>query len=71
MKRISYQLLAGLTLCGLFSFCLAIDSFAGWKELKQLPTHRWGLEIAAVGTKVYAIGGQDDTPRYIKTKNTT
>ena len=66
MKRISYQLLAGLTLCGLFSFCLAIDSFAGWKELQQLPTHRWGLEIAAVGTKIYAIGGQDDTPQISK-----
>ena len=65
MKRRSYQLLAGL-ICGLFSFCLAIDSFAGWKELKQLPTHRWGLEIAAVGTKVYAIGGQDDTPEIHK-----
>ena len=66
MKRTSYQLLAGLTLCGLLSLCVAPDSVAGWKKLKPLPTHRWGLEIAAVGTKVYAIGGQDDTPQIHK-----
>ena len=66
MKRRRYQIVVGLILSGLLSLSFAAVSFAGWKKLKQVPTHRWGLEAAAVGTKIYAIGGQDDTPEISK-----
>ena len=66
MKRTSYQMLAGLILGGLLTFCFTTVSAAAWRKLKPMPTHRWGLEIAAVGNKIYAIGGQDDTPQISK-----
>ena len=66
MKRTSHQTLVGLMLCGLISLSFATLSSAAWKELKPMPTHRWGVEAAAVGMKIYAIGGQDDTPEISK-----
>ena len=64
MKRARHQMLAGLLLCGLFSFSAV--GFAGWGELEPVPTGRWGLAAAAVGGTVYAIAGQDDSPKISK-----
>ena len=57
-------MLAGLLLCGLFGF--SVVSFAGWSELEAVPTGRWGLAAAAVDDQVYAIAGQDDSPKISK-----
>lgn len=64
MKRERYQMLAGLLLCGLFGFSAA--SFAAWREVEAVPTGRWGLAAAGVDDKVYAIAGQDDSPKLSK-----
>ena len=57
-------MLAGLLLCGLFGFSAV--SFAGWREVEAVPTGRWGLAAAAVDDQVYAIAGQDDSPKTLK-----
>ena len=64
MKRARYQMLAGLVLCSLLGFSAA--GFGDWKELRPIPTGRWGLAAAAVGDTVYAIAGQDDSPKISK-----
>ena len=64
MKRTRYQMLTGLLLCGLFGFSAA--GFGAWKELEPVPKGRWGLAAAAVGDTVYAIAGQDDSPKISK-----
>ena len=64
MKRTRYHKLAGLLLCGMFGFSAV--SFAGWREAEAVPTGRWGLAAAAVDDKVYAIAGQDDSPKLSK-----
>ena len=64
MKRARYQMLAGLLLCSLFGF--SAPGFGAWRELEPVPTGRWGLAAAAVGDKVYAIAGQDDSPKISK-----
>ena len=64
MKRARYQMLVGLLLCGLFGFSAA--GFAAWRDLEPIPTGRWGLAAAAVGDTVYAIAGQDDSPKISK-----
>ena len=64
MKRTRYQMLVGLLLCGLFGFSAA--GFGAWRELEPIPTGRWGLAAAAVGDTVYAIAGQDDSPKISK-----
>ena len=64
MKRTRYQMLAGLVLCSLFGF--SAMGFAAWKALEPIPTGRWGLAAAAVGDTVYAIAGQDDSPKISK-----
>ena len=57
-------MLVGLLLCGLFGFSAV--SLAGWSEVEAVPTGRWGLAATAVGDKVYAIAGQDDSPKLSK-----
>lgn len=61
---ITCSVLTGLILCGFFGFSTV--SFGGretgWKVLKEMPTGRWGLVTGAVNGKIYAIGGQDETP---------
>ena len=64
MKQARYQMLVGLLLCGLFGFSAV--SLAGWSEVEAVPTGRWGLAATAVGDKVYAIAGQDDSPKLSK-----
>ena len=64
MKQARYQMLAGLLLCGLFGF--SAMGFAAWKKLEPVPTGRWGLAAAGVGDTVYAIAGQDDSPKISK-----
>ena len=64
MKRARYQMLVALLLCGLFGFSAA--GFGAWRELEPIPTGRWGLAAAAVGDTVYAIAGQDDSPKISK-----
>ena len=64
MKRARHRMLAGLLLCGLFG--LSAVGFAGWGELEPVPTGRWGLAAAGVGDTVYAIAGQDDSPKISK-----
>lgn len=57
-------ILAVFLLCALFGFSAV--SFAGWGELEPVPTGRWGLAAAGVGDTVYAIAGQDDSPKISK-----
>ena len=58
---ITCRMLTGLILWSLFGFSTA--SLAGkWEEKANLPTPRWGLATAVVNGKIYAIGGQDNTP---------
>ena len=64
MKWARYHMLAGLLLYGLFGFSAA--GFGAWKELEAVPTGRWGIAAAAVGDTVYAIAGQDDSPKISK-----
>ena len=64
MKRARYQMLVGLLLCSLFGFSEA--GFGAWRELEPIPTGRWGLAAAAAGDTVYAIAGQDDSPKISK-----
>ena len=64
MKRATYQMLTGLLLYGLFGFSAA--SLGAWKELERAPTGRWGLAAAGVDDTVYAIAGQDDSPKISK-----
>ena len=61
MKWARYQMLAVLLLCGVFGFSTA--GFGAWRKLEPIPTGRWGLAAAAVGDTVYAIAGQDDSPK--------
>jgi len=61
MNYVIHRILAGLILLGLFSFSAV--SFAGTWELKtNMPTGRFALSTSAVDGKIYAIGGQDNTP---------
>ena len=53
--------LLGLILCGLFGFSEA--SFGKWQEKDLMLTPRWGLATTAVNEKIYALGGQDNTPQ--------
>ena len=64
MKRARYQMLMGLLLYGLFGFSAA--GFGAWRDLEPIPKGRWGLAAAAVGGTVYAIAGQDDSPKIAK-----
>ena len=57
-------ILAGCLLCALFGFSAV--SFAGWNEVDPVPTGRWGLAAAAVDEMIYAIAGQDDSPKISK-----
>ena len=52
----------GLVLCGLFGFSAV--SFAGkWNEKANMQVGRYALATSAVDGKVYAIGGQDNSPQ--------
>ena len=59
-------ILTGLILYELFGFS-AVSSAGTWKVGENLmPTRRWGLSTSVVNGKIYAIGGQDDTPQVSK-----
>ena len=62
MKHIVYGIFMGLILGGLFG--TSTVSFAGeWEEKANMHVGRYALATSAVNGKVYAIGGQDNSPQ--------
>ena len=59
-------LLTALILYGLFGLS-AVSAAGTWEVGENLmPTRRWGLPTSVVNGRIYAIGGQDDTPTVSK-----
>ena len=59
-------ILTGLILYGLFGVS-AVSSAGTWEVGENLmPARRWGLGTSVVNGRIYAIGGQDDTPEVSK-----